>query len=52
MCKRRKEKRAQWEEERVQIINIELQQMEERELHPTMDKREREDNSSKRECNE
>jgi len=41
MCKRRKEKRAQWEEERAQIICTELRRVEERELHPTMVKRER-----------
>jgi len=37
--KRRKGKGAQREEKR---ISIGLQQMEERELHPTMDRRERE----------
>jgi len=41
MCKRRKEKRAQREEERVQIISTGQQRMKERELHPTMNRREK-----------
>ena len=46
MCNRRKEKRAQREEERVQIISIEPQRMEERESYNEW---EGEDNRSKRE---
>jgi len=34
-----KEKRAQWEEERAQIISIGLQRVEEKELHPAMDRK-------------
>ena len=41
MCERRNEKRAQREEERTQIISIELQRVEERKLHLTIDRRER-----------
>jgi len=41
MYKKRKEKRTQWEKERAQIISIGLEQIEERELHPTMNRRER-----------
>jgi len=48
VCKRRKEKRAQWEEDRAQIIRTATGR--ETELHLTMDRRER-DNSLKRERN-
>ena len=41
MCERRKAKRVPWEEERAQIISIGLQRVEERELRPTMGRRER-----------
>ena len=50
MCKRRKEKRVQREEEKAQIINIELQRVEERILQ-WIREGERTYNSSKRERN-
>jgi len=41
MCKRRKEKRAQREKEKAQIISLALQQVEERKLHATIGRRDR-----------